>query len=134
MNKTSVMAGAALLATIALFAYRNTAPSCYEDVSATAFHDQLAAAGDPVIVLDVRTAAEFNAGHVAGARLLPLAELERDPSQLEVSGERVYVICRSGNRSAQASRVLCQEGCEGVFNVSGGLTSWARAGYPVVRE
>ncbi len=135
MNKIVLMAGATLLAAYALISYRSGSHTCYQDMSATELHDQLSAAGDGALLLDVRTPAEFNAGHVAGARLLPLSELARDPSQLEAhEGQPLYVICRSGNRSAQASRLLCQEGCEEVFNISGGMNSWSRAGFPVVRE
>ncbi|UBV44150.1 rhodanese-like domain-containing protein (plasmid) [Deinococcus taeanensis] len=83
-------------------------------------------------VLDVRTPAEFTEGHVQGARLLPLQEL---PARLnEVPKDRkIYVICRSGNRSAQASQILADAGRRNVFNVDGGMNAWTAAGLPTTR-
>ncbi|GGB55298.1 rhodanese-like domain-containing protein [Deinococcus soli (ex Cha et al. 2016)] len=83
-------------------------------------------------VLDVRTDAEYREGHVPGATLLPLADLGARMN--EVPKDRpVYVICRSGNRSAQASAQLVKAGYRQVFNVDGGMNAWTTAGYPVKR-
>lgn len=83
-------------------------------------------------VLDVRTDAEYREGHVPGATLLPLADLGARMN--EVPKDRpVYVICRSGNRSAQASAQLVKAGYTQVFNVDGGMNAWTRAGYPAER-
>lgn len=83
-------------------------------------------------VLDVRTDAEYKEGHVPGAALLPLADLDRRMN--EVPKDRpVYVICRSGTRSAQASAQLVKAGYTRVFNVDGGMNAWTAAGYPVAR-
>ena len=83
-------------------------------------------------VLDVRTDAEYREGHVPGATLLPLADLGARMN--EVPKDRpVYVICRSGNRSAQASAQLVKAGYRQVFNVDGGMNAWTTAGYSVKR-
>lgn len=83
-------------------------------------------------VLDVRTDAEYREGHVPGAALLPLADLGARMN--EVPKDRpVYVICRSGSRSAQASAQLVKAGYRQVFNVDGGMNAWTTAGYPVKR-
>lgn len=80
-------------------------------------------------VLDVRTPAEFAEGHIAGAVNLPLDQVEARAD--EVPGDRpVYVICRSGNRSAQAS-VILKKANRDVRNVGGGMNDWGAAGYPV---
>ena len=82
-------------------------------------------------VLDVRTPQEFAEGHIASAVNLPLDEVEGRAS--EVPGDKtVYVICRSGNRSAQASEILKKAGKD-VKNVGGGMNDWASAGYPVTQ-
>ena len=82
-------------------------------------------------LLDVRTPAEFAEGHIASAINLPLDEVEGRAS--EVPADRpVYVICRSGNRSAQASTILKKAGRD-VTNVGGGMNDWIAAGYPVTR-
>lgn len=82
-------------------------------------------------VLDVRTPQEFAQGHIAGAVNLPLGEVAARAG--EVPGERpVYVICRSGSRSAQASGILAARGKD-VINVGGGMNEWTAAGYGTVR-
>ena len=82
-------------------------------------------------VLDVRTPAEYAEGHIAGAVNLPLDTVEARAA--EVPGNRpVYVICRSGKRSAQASAILKKAGRD-VRNVGGGMNDWIAAGYPVTR-
>ena len=74
-------------------------------------------------VLDVRTDAEDQEGHVPGAALLPLADLGARMN--EVPKDRpVYVICRSGNRSAQAAHALRRLGHHQAFSVAGGLALW----------
>ena len=82
-------------------------------------------------LLDVRTPAEFAEGHVASAVNLPLDEVEARAD--EVPADRpVYVICRSGNRSAQASTIL-KKANKDVRNVGGGMNDWSAAGHPVTR-
>ncbi|GHF63260.1 rhodanese-related sulfurtransferase [Deinococcus metalli] len=82
-------------------------------------------------VLDVRTPAEYAEGHLARAVNLPLDQVQARAG--EVPADRpVYVICRSGNRSAQASAILTMAGKD-VRNVGGGMNDWIAAGYPVTR-
>ncbi|RJF71892.1 rhodanese-like domain-containing protein [Deinococcus cavernae] len=82
-------------------------------------------------VLDVRTQQEFAEGHIASAVNLPLDEVAARASK--VPGDKpVYVICRSGNRSAQASELLKKAGKD-VKNVGGGMNDWVAAGYPVTQ-
>lgn len=87
--------------------------------------------GDAVL-LDVREADEWQAGHAPGAVHLPLSVLE-DGTALpaEARGRQLVVICRSGNRSQRAAEVLTARGAEAV-DVTGGMREWARTGLPVV--
>ncbi len=86
----------------------------------------------PPLVLDVRTKEEFRQGHIEGAVLIPLDELNR--RMQEVPSEReILVICRSGARSGSATSQLRAAGYN-AFNISGGLMSWSRAGLPVSRK
>ncbi|MBP9761972.1 rhodanese-like domain-containing protein, partial [Candidatus Saccharibacteria bacterium] len=57
-------------------------------------------------LLDVRTAEEFASGHFAGATNLSLQEIEAGRLPDSVKTQRLYVYCRSGNRSAQATTLL----------------------------
>jgi hydroxyacylglutathione hydrolase len=93
--------------------------------------DVAAMTADPqVTVLDVRGATEFEAGHLPGARNIPvgyltdhLAELPRDTP--------LVLHCQSGARSAIAGSVLGAHGFANVLNMTGGFVAWAGAGLPV---
>ena len=79
-------------------------------------------------LVDVRTAAEFKSGHVAGAINIPLAELERRLKK--ISQKRpVVVICQTGNRSRFGSAILGAAGYE-VYNLKGGTSLWQSKGLP----
>jgi len=84
------------------------------------------------LLVDVRTAAEFEAGHVAGALNVPLDEIGARTSELGLPGAEINVICQSGGRSARASAMLMDKGFRPI-NVAGGTGAWVSAGYPVVR-
>lgn len=89
------------------------------------------AAGKVPVLIDVRTDAEYAAGHVAQARHIPLDTLESRLAELEAhKGGEIYVICQSGRRSERASQLLASKGFTPV-NVSGGTGAWVSAGMPV---
>ena len=87
--------------------------------------------GAGAVVIDVREPFEYVAGHVPGAVLVPLGSLPNAVGDLP-RGERVYVICASGNRSRTAAQWLRQAGVDAV-SVAGGTGGWAAQGRPVVR-
>lgn len=83
-------------------------------------------------LLDVREPWEYAAGHVPGAELIPLGELEQRLS--EVPRDRaVLAICHSGSRSLAAAGYLRSLGYPDVLNVDGGTAAWIERGYPVER-
>lgn len=90
---------------------------------------------DDAPLLDVREPHEWEAGHAPNAVHVPLAELGGRLGDLpEVGeGERMYVVCRGGGRSARATAALGQAGYPAV-NVTGGMTAWAVAGKPMASE
>lgn len=96
---------------------------------------QVAAAQAPVHLVDVREPSEFNAelGHIAGARLVPLATLTGAARDWDPDAELV-LICRSGRRSFQAAVILRGAGFTRVMNLSGGMVAWNEAGLPVERN
>jgi len=82
-------------------------------------------------IVDVRDAEEFAGplGHIAGAQLLPLGELEQRAGEL--SKERpVVAVCRAGARSAQAAALLRKAGFEKVANLAGGMLRWRAQNLP----
>ncbi len=91
-------------------------------------------AGEDLLVLDVRTAADFvgEQGHLAVASNLPLEELPARLEQLEPHLERtVMLVCRTDRRSAQAARILAAAGFSDVHVVRGGMTAWIGNGWPL---
>jgi rhodanese-related sulfurtransferase len=100
-------------------------------VTAHELQAQFVQGGDCQVV-DVRERAEYDAAHIAGARLVPLSRFE--PQTGVMARERpVYVVCRSGNRATQAAARLQQFGYADVRILDGGLQAWIAAGYPVER-
>ena len=81
-------------------------------------------------ILDVRSQTEWNQFHIKGSTLIPLDQL---PSRLnEVSKDKdVVVVCLTGHRSQTGTTILQQAGYKNVFCLSGGLTAWKAAGYPL---
>lgn len=84
-------------------------------------------------LVDVREQVEFAGGRVRGASLLPLGELEKRHAELDHS-KPIYVMCRTGRRSAEAQQKLRALGFTNVVNVSGGLEAWKKADLPVERD
>lgn len=78
-----------------------------------------------VTLLDVREQDEWDAGHAPGAVHIPMGELAGRLGELPDS-DAVYVICRSGARSARVTQYLNANGWDAT-NVDGGMQSWERA-------
>jgi sulfur dioxygenase len=89
-------------------------------------------AGPDVQIVDVREPAEFTGslGHIRGAKLMPLAELQARLGELD-RARPVVTVCRSGTRSAQAAVLLGKAGLTKVANLAGGMLRWRAAGHAV---
>jgi rhodanese-related sulfurtransferase len=74
-------------------------------------------------LVDVRTAGEFAAGHIAGAVNIPVQELDVRMSELQPKETELVVYCRSGHRSANAARVLKSAGLLAVHDL-GRMSRW----------
>jgi rhodanese-related sulfurtransferase len=85
-----------------------------------------------VYLLDVREDDEWIAGHAPDAVHVRLGDLGARADELPRDRE-VYVICRSGTRSAYAAQALAGAGLTAI-NVSDGMTGWAVAGRPMISE
>jgi hydroxyacylglutathione hydrolase len=83
-----------------------------------------------VNVLDVRSKAEWNAGHIAGAHHVPLGDLPAHAASLP-SNAPLVVHCEGGARSAIAASVLAAAGQRDVIDLPGGFREWREAKYPV---
>lgn len=92
---------------------------------------ELARRADAPLILDVRTPAEFAAGHVPGAVLIPHDQLAARLD--EIGRDRwVLVYCRSGRRAEAAEKVLAGAGIE-VRQIAGSWQRWEAEGRPVAR-
>jgi rhodanese-related sulfurtransferase len=89
---------------------------------------------EDAVVLDVRDAAEFSAGHLPGAKNMPLASIESRAAELEkIKSKPVIVLCGDGSRASKAAAALREKGFVKVVNLSGGFPAWQQAGLPVAR-
>ena len=103
-------------------------------VDAPSLQEQLTNGGIPRLV-DVRTPAEFEAGHIPGAVNVPLDVLKGRLDDLcqVLTGQDVVLVCRSGQRAGQAQEALQQAGLTGPQVLVGGIADWTAAGGPVNR-
>jgi rhodanese-related sulfurtransferase len=83
-------------------------------------------------LLDVRTLGEYQQVRLGGARLIPIDQLVK--RLVEVPKDRpVLVYCAVGSRSAQVVNYLARRGYPELYNLKGGIYSWAQKGYPVLQ-
>jgi rhodanese-related sulfurtransferase len=102
----------------------------YNDVTVDEAWDLIQ--GKPeLVVLDVRTQAEYDDGHIEDAILIPVAELPDRLSELSKDDE-ILVYCRSGNRSSTAVGIMEDAGFSKIFHMNEGMNGWLAAGLPVV--
>lgn len=74
-------------------------------------------------VIDVRTPDEYASGHIPGSELIPLQVIDGMSDELDKNGKYI-IVCRSGNRSQQASDILVQKGFKQIYNMTGGMNNW----------
>lgn len=98
-----------------------------------------------VVILDVRNHSEYDQGHLYGANLLPLYQIENwNWNWNSTSSEQPYinflqahandtiiVYCKAGSRSASACQILADHGINNVYNMEGGIIAWMQAEYPI---
>lgn len=91
-------------------------------------------AGVRVSLIDVRTPAEFESAHIAGAVLMPVESLDCAAVQAAAEGAELRVlVCQSGIRAEKAARKLAAAGGAGFVLMDGGMGAWKNAGLPLVR-
>lgn len=94
--------------------------------------DELAAVlaqAEPPLLLDVRSPEEFASGHVPGATLVPIQELEGRLAELEAARKRgVVTYCEAGGRAGKASELLRAHGFANVRLLDGSMRRWRAEG------
>ncbi|HYA58111.1 MAG TPA: molybdopterin-synthase adenylyltransferase MoeB [Thermoplasmata archaeon] len=93
------------------------------EITPEALRDELAGP-DPPLVIDVREPNEWEIGHLDAARLIPRRHLAERVDEL-TRARALVLYCRSGDRSARATRFLLDLGFSNVRNLKGGINAWA---------
>ena len=81
-------------------------------------------------VLDVRELNEWEDGHIPDATLIPLGQIESRMDEVP-KDQVVVIVCRSGNRSAQARDILKNAGFTNITSMAGGMNQWIAKSYEV---
>jgi rhodanese-related sulfurtransferase len=90
------------------------------------------ASGKAPVILDVRTADEFAAGHIPGAINVPLDKLAERLAGLKLAPtQEIVVHCQHGGRAAKAESILRESGYTNLLDLSGHMEAWSKGGYPL---
>lgn len=127
-----VLAGGTALLAFAVLAYEaSRLRSGGQSVGPT---DAVRLLNEGAVLIDVRTQAEFDAGHILDARHVPQEQLAASVEGLKKFKDKVVVAyCESGMRSGAATRVLQAAGFTKVVNLKGGLQAWRADNLPLVK-
>ncbi len=104
----------------------------YKDISPAELRSMLED-DETLMLIDVRTRAEYDRGHIPGVKkLIPVDKLESRIGELgEFKGKDVVLHCRSGARSSKAAEILLKKGFKKVFNLKGGIEAYKQAGFKI---
>ncbi len=90
-------------------------------------------AGDPqLLLLDTRTAREYEVSHIAGAQFVDYSKFNRAAAEGWDRGKPVVVYCSVGYRSERIGEQLKRMGFKTVYNLYGGIFEWVNQGHPIV--
>ena len=90
---------------------------------------------EKAVVVDVCEASEYAAGHVVGAKHIPLSDLEAKlPAAVKNKGLPVILVCASGMRSNRAVAIAQKLGYEKAKSLSGGMGAWREANLPIEKS
>jgi len=103
----------------------------FENISTIQAHDKLLTDTN-ITIIDVRTKEEIKSdGKIKNSILIPVQVLEESLELLEkFKDKKIYIYCRTGNRSVTASRMLTNAGFK-AYNIQGGIKNWKKKGLPI---
>jgi rhodanese-related sulfurtransferase len=120
--KVIIIAGAVILGLVGLFLVvsnssdSNAQNNTLDKVTVTSLESDIASG---IQLIDVRTPQEFNEGHIQGASNLPLDVISAGALPETPKDQKLYLYCRSGNRSAEAKKVLEKSGYTNIVDLGG---------------
>jgi rhodanese-related sulfurtransferase len=130
-NHPFLVAAAAILAVLAIVIELRARARGSTSVST---NDAILLANSGALLLDVRDAKDYEAGHIIDARNIPAAEVASRAESLKKFKEKpVIVYCDGGFTSAGAARALRASGFTKVVTLNGGLNSWRQENLPLVK-
>jgi rhodanese-related sulfurtransferase len=122
MNLNTVL-NILIVGVIGYFVFNTFFTNGYEKLDQATAYAELQS-DQSIQLVDVREPSEFNAGYIEGAQLIPLGTIETDfEVAIPDKDAKIFVYCRSGNRSAQAAKKLVDLGYTNVFDI-GGILDW----------
>ena len=122
MNLNTVL-NILIVGVIGYFVFNTFFTNGYEKLDQATAYAELQS-DQSIQLVDVREPSEFNAGYIEGAQLIPLGTIETDfEVAIPDKDAKIFVYCRSGNRSAQAAKKLVNLGYTNVFDI-GGILDW----------
>ena len=87
-----------------------------------------------VVLVDVRTDGEWNAGHLKDAKHIDISKPDFDKKISELKKDAtVIVYCAVGGRSSRAAGMMSSKGFKKVYNMDGGINAWAANDFPIVK-
>jgi rhodanese-related sulfurtransferase len=130
--KKAVALAVAAIASVGLLAGCSSSNEATKKVDPVEFSEVVKQPG--VVILDVRTPEEFNAGHIKNAININLegSDFASEVSKLDMNAT-VAVYCRSGNRSGVATEQMADLGFTDMYDMQGGIIDWEAAGGQVVQ-
>ena len=90
---------------------------------------------DDMLIIDIRTTADFKKGHIKGAKNMPLSDFAKGVDGLSDDKDKpVLIYCNSGNTVTRAIKLLKNAGFEQVNNLDGGIAAWKEANMPLAKK
>lgn len=91
----------------------------------SAQYEQVIGEIEDVILIDVRTAREFNNGHLPGAINIDYTSSDFETKIQEIAKDQpIYIYCQSGNRSEKSARIMQKLGFNEIYDLQGGIRAW----------
>ena len=101
-----------------------------KEIDVTELSQQLENLPENVKLIDVRTPAEVARGKISGSENLPLHVIPLKANDFS-NDDKIIFYCQTGARSAQACAFMSSKGVDNVYNLRGGIVTWAQMGLPV---
>jgi rhodanese-related sulfurtransferase len=105
-----------------------------QDFAAISPQDAIRLMNQGAMLLDLRKAEDFAAGHIAGARRMDSAEILKAGETLRKQKEKPLIVCcESGSLGASAARILASQGFTKAVNLRGGIAAWRAENLPLAK-